>query len=160
VDDTLSGLTLFWVVGSGIMAGLFFTFSTFMMKSLSQGEASQGIATMQSINRDILNPLFFVAFMGTALSSLVLGVVSLTRWHEASAVFRFAGSTFYMIGVIGVTMAYHIPRNDALAKIDPASAQAPAAWSKFLSEWTPSNHVRTIAAIAALLSFVAAYRRS
>jgi uncharacterized membrane protein len=46
-------------------------------------------------------------------------------------------------------MAYHVPRNNALAAVDPESAEAADAWSRYLAEWTRGNHVRVAAALAA-----------
>jgi uncharacterized membrane protein len=51
--------------------------------------------------------------------------------------------------VIAVTIAFNVPRNDALARIEPASAGAPDAWARYVAEWTRGNHVRTAAALGA-----------
>ena len=40
---------------------------------------------MQSINVTILNPLFFLAFFGTAVVALVVGILSIARWSEPGA---------------------------------------------------------------------------
>ena len=53
-------------VGSGMMAGLFASFSTFMMKALGSLERSEGVRAMQAINRLIVRPSFLLVFMGTA----------------------------------------------------------------------------------------------
>ena len=42
---------------------------------------------MQSINATILNPLFGTLFTGTALTSIVLAVVSIMRWGTRLVVF-------------------------------------------------------------------------
>lgn len=60
------------VIGSGLMAGLFFVFSVCIMQALSRLPPEQGIAAMNAINVVIQNPLFLTAFMGTALLGLVL----------------------------------------------------------------------------------------
>jgi uncharacterized membrane protein len=44
---------------------------------------------------------------------------------------------------------YHVPRNDALATVDPDSADAASHWSRYLRGWTAANHVRTVAPLAA-----------
>ena len=61
---------------SGLMAGLFFAFSTFVMQALGKRPAPTGIAAMQSINATILNPIFFALFFGTAVLSLILAVLA------------------------------------------------------------------------------------
>jgi uncharacterized membrane protein len=65
-DGFLFGLTLFAALGCGLVAGVFFAFSTFVMKALARLPAPQGIAAMQSINVIVINPWFMTAFLGTA----------------------------------------------------------------------------------------------
>ncbi len=43
-------MTLFSVLGRRLVAGIFFAFSTFVMKALARALSAQGIAAMQSIN--------------------------------------------------------------------------------------------------------------
>lgn len=43
-------------------------------------------------------------------------------------------------------MAFHVPRNDALAVLDPAGPGTVEAWRTYLAEWTRLNHVRTVSA--------------
>ena len=160
IDDTLSDLTLFSVLGSGLMAGLFFTFSFCVMKALSRLPAAQGIAAMQSINITILNPFFGLIFGGTAVACFILVVSSLFRWSEESAIYRLLGGIIYLAGAIGVTMAFNVPRNNALATVDPESAEAADLWSRYVTEWTAWNHLRTIASIGAVISLIVAYRTS
>lgn len=54
----------FAVLSSALSAGIFFTFSTFVMKALAQQLPAQGIATIQSINITVINPWFMTAFLG------------------------------------------------------------------------------------------------
>ena len=75
-------LTLIAALGSGLMAGLFFAFSSFIMTALAKLPPEQGIAAMNSINVTILNATFGLAFFGTALLCLGLGVASILRWAE------------------------------------------------------------------------------
>ncbi len=57
-------------LGSALVGGVFFAFSSFVMKALGRVPSSEGIAAMQSINVVVINPSFMGAFMGTALLSL------------------------------------------------------------------------------------------
>jgi len=49
-DRLLFGLTLVSALGCGLTAGVFFAFSSFVMKALGRIQPAQGIAAMQSIN--------------------------------------------------------------------------------------------------------------
>jgi uncharacterized membrane protein len=140
-------------LGSGLVAGIFFAFSTFIMRALARLPPAQGIAAMQAINVDVLNRWFFAAFFGTALCCLVLAVSSFFRWHKPDAIYLFAGSLFYLVGTILVTILFNVPLNDGLAAVDPTNAAAGPIWANYLKTWTLWNHVRTAAAFAAAASF-------
>jgi uncharacterized membrane protein len=62
VDYLLFALKLFPALGCGLIAGVFFTFSTFVMNALARLQPTQGIAAMQAINTTEINSLFMVAF--------------------------------------------------------------------------------------------------
>ena len=87
-------------LGSGLLAGLFFVFSAFMMTALARLGAPQGIAAMQSVNVAILNPLFLIVFMGTAVLSLVTAVGAIWNWSAAGSGWTLAGSLLYLVGII------------------------------------------------------------
>ncbi|HJS33147.1 MAG TPA: anthrone oxygenase family protein, partial [Alphaproteobacteria bacterium] len=136
-------------LGSGLMGGVFFAFSAFVMRALGRLEPSAGIAAMQSINRAVLNPPFMAVFFGTAAACLVVILVSLWRWHGLSAVFLLTGGGFYLVGSITVTMVFNVPLNRALAEVEPADRDSIARWDDYVRRWTAWNHVRTIACLAA-----------
>lgn len=142
-------VTLLAALGSGIMAGLFFAFSTFVMQALGKRPAPVGIAAMQSINQTILNPIFFAVFFGTALLSLALAVLALLGWSEAGAGWRLAGALLYLIGSIAVTILFNVPLNNRLAAVAPDSMEGATLWSRYLRVWTAWNHVRTVACVGA-----------
>ena len=58
LDDVFSALTLCAALGCGLMAGVFFAFSAFIMKALTRLPPRDGIAAMQSMNVAVLNPWF------------------------------------------------------------------------------------------------------
>lgn len=111
-------------LGSGLIAGLFFAFSAFVMTALSKLPSHQGMASMQSINIHVLNPLFLGVFMGTTLLSVILAVQSLLRWGEPGTALALTGSLFYLIGSFLVTAVVHVPLNDALAAVQPGRPES------------------------------------
>ncbi|MCF3641218.1 DUF1772 domain-containing protein [Rhizobium sp. TRM95111] len=150
-------LTFAAAIGAGLNAGLFFIFSVCIMAAFARLPAADGIAAMNAINVVIQNPLFFLAFFGTALAALVLVAVGFLQGGPAAMPLIAAGLVF-LVGVIGVTVAVNVPLNDALAAAAPGSADAAALWQRYLSVWTLWNHVRTVASILSLGLFVLAYR--
>ena len=116
-------LTLSSALGCGLIAGVFFAFSAFVMKALSRISPTHGITAMQSINIVVINPWFMAAFFGTGLGCLVLAVSSLSAWHRPGTAYAVAGSLLYLLGTILVTMVCNVPRNNALAAVDPGSTE-------------------------------------
>src|SRR4028119_2407050 len=149
-------LKLFAALGCGLIAGVFFAFSTFVMNALGRLQPTQGIAAMQSINITVINPLFFTAFLGTAAACIFLAISSLLKWHQPGAAYLLLGSLLYLVGTVGVTIAFNVPLNDALATVEPSSTDGARLWARYLTECTFWNHVRTAAALAASASLTIA----
>jgi uncharacterized membrane protein len=149
-------LKLVATLGCGLIAGVFFAFSTFAIDALAQQPPAQGIAAMQSINITVINPWFMTAFLGTAVICLFLVVSSLLKWHQPDTIYLFVGSLLYLVGTIGVTIAFNVPLNDALAKVDPSSSDGANFWTNYLRDWTMWNHLRTVTALAAAALFAIA----
>jgi uncharacterized membrane protein len=154
--SAIFGLTFLAAIGSGLVAGIFFGFSTFIMSGLGRIQPEQGVAAMQSINVTVLNPAFFLAFFGTAALCLALAVAALFRWDQPGSAFILAASLIYLIGCIGVTIFANVPLNDALAAVRPGTQEAGALWSRYLDVWTAWNHARTAASLAAAALFTLA----
>jgi len=154
--DLLFALTFVSALGSGLIAGVLFAFSAFVMKALAHLPPAQGIAAMQSINVVIINPLFMVAFLGTALACVALAVSSLFRWNEPSAVYIIVGSLLYLVGTVAVTGVFNVPWNDKLAAAEADTADGANLWHRYVADWTAWNHVRTAAALAAAASLTIA----
>lgn len=142
-------LVLFAAIGCALTAGIFFAFSTFVMQALALQPPAPGIAAMQSINITVINPWFMAAFFGPAVAGIMLAILALQQWDRPGALYWLAGTLLYLLGTIGVTFAGNIPLNDALAIVSPDSAEGAALWTRYLTDWTFWNHVRTIAAFLA-----------
>ena len=151
-------LTLFASLGAGLVAGIFFAFSVFVMTALGRLQPDQGISAMQSINVAVLNPWFFAVFFGTAAGCVVLAIFAIFNWSETDAMYLVAGSLLYIVGSILVTIGFNVPLNKELATVKPDSAAGSELWTRYLSAWTAWNHVRTAGSLAAAASFIMALR--
>ena len=151
-------LVIVTALGSGLIAGVFFAFSSFVMGALGRLPASHGIAAMQAINIVVINPVFLGVFLGTGALCLAVVIVAWTIWPDPRAMWLLVGALAYLVGTFVVTMAFNVPRNDALAALTPDSADGAAYWKRYLAEWTGWNTVRTVAALiaAACLTIAAA----
>ncbi|KWE71117.1 hypothetical protein WL77_10500 [Burkholderia ubonensis] len=151
-------LILLWfsAIGCGLMAGVYFAFSTFVMTSLGRLAPAAGVAAMNAINVDIVRSLFMPVFLGTTLASLALAILALLHRSEPGAIWIVAGGAIYVLGMFGVTMVFNVPLNDALSATDASSAEGAAFWARYLRDWTVWNHARTAASAVACGSFIAA----
>ncbi len=156
MEGWLLQLTRVGAIGAGLIGGLFFACSICVMPALDRLPHDQGAAAMQKINIVIQNPVFLLAFMGTAFAAAALAITSAWTWDEPNSALRLAGGLLYLFGVIVLTFAYHIPRNDALDAVKAGTAEGAAEWARFLKEWVPWNHVRTVASIASTITLTLA----
>jgi uncharacterized membrane protein len=146
----------FSALGCGLLGGLYFAFSAFIMTAFAQIEQAAGIAAMNAINSTILRSLFMPFFFGTTLAGLVLAGVAVFRWGEPGSAYMLAGGVVHVLGMFIVTMVFNVPLNNSLAAVDAATPPAAPIWAQYLRDWTFWNHVRTIACIVAAGLFTAA----
>ena len=157
IDGYPRALTIIAAVGAGVSAGVFFAFSTFVMKALGRLPTAQAISAMKAINKAAPTPLFMLALFGTAAVCVALSVVALRHLDQRWAVYLLAGSALYLACIV-LTIVYHVPRNDALALVDPGSPGAARAWAQYFQPWTAWNHVRTVTALAGTTAFILTLR--
>ncbi len=138
-------LTIITAVGAATAAGAFLTFSTFTTGGLKRLPPSQGAAAMQAINRQAPTPVFMLVVFGTGVACLLVGVDALRDLDSTFAKVRLVASVVYLVGVVALTIGYHVPRNDLLDAVDPTSPEGIAYWATYLDEWVTMNHVRTLA---------------
>jgi uncharacterized membrane protein len=156
IDGFLFVLTLFAALGCAMMTGVFFAFSAFVMKALARLPAEQGVAAMQAINVAAVTFAFMVALFGPAVACGVLAVRAVLAWEERFAPYLLGGAAVYLVGTILLTIVYHVPRNNALAKVEPHDAAAEGHWRRYLSGWTAWNHVRAASSLAAAAALTVA----
>ena len=145
----LGVVTFATALGCGLIAGVFFAFSSFVMKALARLPPPQGIAAMNSINVFAVTPLFMTALFGTAAGCVTVAVSVLFRLREPGTAYLLIGAGLYLAGTILVTIVFNVPRNNALATVNPASADGTRLWNHYVITWTAWNHVRTVTALAA-----------
>jgi len=143
------------LLGSALVGGIFFAFSSFVIKALSRLPAAEGIAAMQSINIVVLNPSFLGAFIGTAILSLGAVVLAVVGWGRPPAPFLIGGAIFYLylVGTFLVTALGNVPLNNQLATLSVNDAGAAEMWDRYVVRWTAWNHVRTVAVMVAALLY-------
>jgi uncharacterized membrane protein len=156
IDGPYLWLTVLAVLGTGLVAGVFCGFSTFVMRGLAALPPAQGVAAMNAINVTAVTSAFMFVFVGSAVLCAVLAVVTFVLWPGDGRVELLLGSALYLFGSFGVTMVANVPRNDALLELDPGTPEAAAYWPSYVREWTFWNHVRMVASAGSALAYVLA----
>ncbi|MBV1687242.1 DUF1772 domain-containing protein [Novosphingobium sp. G106] len=142
-------VAMLWIsaLSCALMAGLYFAFSTFIMRALGRIDRGSAIAAMNAINVDIQKSLFMPVFLGSTLIAAVLVIVALLDLAAPYALPTLIGSAIYVAGMFVVTMACNVPLNNALAAVEGQAGDTSALWPRYLTEWTRWNHVRTLASL-------------
>lgn len=139
---------------SWIVAGIFWAFSDFVMRSLNRIKPEQAIVSMQSINKEVYFTGFMFALFALPLISLAFVAHALifgTFAHPAA----LAG-LIYIVMVMGVTAFGNVPMNEQLATVDPGTGSANDQWQAYSGRWTALNHLRTLGSILAAIGFTLA----
>lgn len=155
-NSLVTFLLWFEAIGCGIMAGIYFAFSAFIMASLSKIVPSAGIVAMQSINLVIVRTSFLPLFFVTSLGALLLAIVAIVNWGAAGGLPMFIGSVIYVAGMFLCTVLLNVPLNNKLAAVDPATETGTSVWDEYLEKWTRWNHIRTWTSTLATGLFIAA----
>ena len=136
MDGPLLVLTLLTALGCGLIGGVFFAFSSFVMPALRRLPSHEGIAAMRSINVLAVTPAFMTALFGTAAACVALVVWVLFASDGSSPAQAIAGAAVYLAGVVVVTGARNVPLNERLAAAKPTDAGSAALWDEYLGRWT------------------------
>jgi uncharacterized membrane protein len=135
-------------VSSAAVGGLFYAFSTFVMRGLDRGEPVEAIAAMKGINAEAqANAPFLLLFLGSAVLALAVGVIAGVEFARPGSGYVIAGAVLAVVAFV-VTIAFNVPLNNSLDTLDPAAMPAADSlreWQAYLEPWTAWNHVRTAA---------------
>ncbi|MEA3411159.1 MAG: anthrone oxygenase family protein [Pseudomonadota bacterium] len=140
---------LLWTaaLSSGLIAGVYFAFSGFIMQAFRKIDATQSIAAMNAINKTILHSLFMPLFFGSSIVSVVLIIFAFVHWGETGAEVTLVAGAVYFVGMFVCTVLINVPLNNSLSRLDPNSADAHPVWSRYLKVWTNWNHLRTVSSL-------------
>jgi len=156
-------LTASAAIGSAAVGGMFYVFSTFVMRGLDRTDPINAITAMRGINAEAqANAPFLLVFLGSALLALVVGIIAAVQLRQPGSGYLLAGAIFGIIAAI-VTMAFNVPLNNHLDAVNPAglsAADAAREWRGYMGPWTAWNHVRSLSGFvgAALLLIGLRYR--
>lgn len=145
---------------TALIAGLFYGYSCSVNIGLGRLPDREYLAAMQSINIAILNPVFFLSFMGTLI---LLPASCYLNYGRPTFMVLVLAMLVYLIGVFGVTVFGNVPLNEALAKFDMTAASVSEIANqrtRFEEPWNKLHTFRTLATLISLVLVIVACLRS
>ncbi len=157
-------MTTNWIVyacmavglSSALVAGVFQSFSDFVMKALGAAEPAGGIEVMQMINRKVFRSVFLVMLLGLVPVTLGFATYAYFNLSGPSQVWIMSGATIYAISVFFVTMFGNVPMNNRLDGMNYEMVETVNYWRMYGKVWTNWNHVRTFGSATTAICFLLA----
>ncbi len=151
MDGTIT-LLLAWsmALSSGVMAGVYFAFSAFIMRAFDSLDPHSAVDAMNAVNRIILRSHFMPLFFGSTLLGTLMMAFAISHWGEPRSALAASCGLLYTLGMFGVTATRNVPLNNTLAQVQRESTHATHAWRQYRRQWTRWNTLRAIACLAAM----------
>lgn len=136
-----------------LIAGLFYGFSCAVNPGLHALGDKEYLSAMQSINRVILNPIFFATFMGTVFLLPLATWISFSTPLSTRFILLLVASLIYIVGVFGVTVVGNVPLNEALDKfnLQVSLDQLKQQRETFEIPWNKLHNIRTWGSVISLV---------
>ncbi|MGQ7848092.1 anthrone oxygenase family protein [Granulosicoccus sp. 3-233] len=149
-DSLLTAILCTAAIGAGLMAGVYFAFSAFIMRALDSLDAGQATDAMIAINSVILRSWFMVLFTGSTLLYAMLSIMALVEVELPGRWLLFFTGLIYVSGMFLCTVVFNVPLNERLTGNDNDGRLPSGFWSHYVDRWTRWNHLRCICSLAAL----------
>jgi len=155
---TMIGLVLL----TGLSAGLCFTWANAVSPGIGRLDDSSYLLSIQSMNRTILNPLFFIVFFGP----FFLAAVNLYVFKDAASSFLWLvgiAMAIYFLGLVLVTIIGNVPLNEILDRTDISSASTEELRSlrdTFEAKWNRFHLIRTVSAITSFVLLLISFTQT
>ncbi len=149
-------ILLFATLLTGLLAGVFFTWNNAITRGIGRLNDVSYLNAFQQMNRTILNPLFYIVFMGPLLLS-----AAATYVYKANPAYilwmLILATVIYFLGVFIVTILGNIPLNKMLDKTNLADISLEDARNlrdKFETKWNKLHLIRTISSTTSFLLLI------
>ncbi len=151
---TINLILLLTAFTSALVAGLLYAYSCSVNPGLGRLPDKEYLSAMQSINRAILNPVFFATFLGTTILLPLTTFLHRNQLEYIHFTLLLSATIIYLTGVVGVTFFGNVPLNNMLDKFNLQSSSLEEIASlrlKFEGRWNSLHTIRTIASVISLL---------
>ena len=140
------------VLLNALSTGFFFAWSVSVILGTKKVGHLTYLETMQSNNREILNPLFFIVFFG---SLIALGITTYLQFNNKTVIVLVLASTIiYLIGTFGVTAFGNVPLNNELEALTITNLKAIELKNFRIYYESAWNHYHGIRTISSMVSFI------
>lgn len=140
------------VLLNAISTGFFFAWSVSVIMGTKKVGHLTYLETMQNINREILNPVFFTVFFGSFIALVTTTCLQFN--NKTVFVLVLASTIIYLIGTFGVTAFGNVPLNNELEALKITELnliELKDFRAYFESAW---NHFHDIRTISSMVSFI------
>lgn len=140
------------VLLNALSTGFFFAWSVSVILGTKKVGDFTYLESMQNINKEILNPAFFIVFFG----SLILLVMSACMQFNNKPLFGLvlASLIIYLIGVFGITAFGNVPLNNELEALNITKLsilELKNFRTYYEGTWNQYHNIRTI---SSMISFI------
>ena len=134
----------------GLTSGLLFIFAFAVNPGLARLSEEEYFRAMKYINIVILNPIFFLVFMGPLITMPILTYMS---WNDSSMFILIPISTIlYLLGVLLITAIKNVPLNNKLEKLNSTEFKGVFMW--YRKPWNFWHNIRTFFSIISFLMLI------
>jgi len=142
------------ILSTGLMAGLFFTWSNAVMPGIGKMDNTAFLGALKSMNKVILNPLFFLVFFGSVVLTLLTPFLAFKVVSKKVFTVLLVAGVVYLAGMFLVTVFGNIPLNRSLenSMLDQLTTeQLQDMREKIEAPWKRLNWIRTVSSLVAFL---------
>lgn len=160
--ESVKNITLFTsVLLVGLSAGLFYAWAVSVIPGTRKVTDDSYLEVMKTINRAILNPAFFLIFLGPATLMMLTTFLQYKVALNLSFWLVLSGTLTYLFGTVGVTIFGNVPMNEALDAIQLADLtpdQLRDTRLAYEGRWNRYHLIRTVFSVLAFgLSLLAIF---
>ncbi|MDD7885870.1 DUF1772 domain-containing protein [Flavivirga sp. 57AJ16] len=140
------------VLLNALSTGFFFAWSISVILGTKKTGHLTYLETMQNINREILNPVFFIVFFGSLIALVITTYLQFN--NKTVFVLVLASTIIYLIGTFGVTAFGNVPLNNELEVLNITKLnliELKDFRTYYESAW---NHFHGIRTISNMVSFI------
>ncbi len=150
-DNIMTILLTVASISAGLMAGVYFAFSAFIMRSLDRLGPVKAADAMNSINEVILHSWFMLLFFGSTLLYLFMAVIAAISAELTARWVLISSGLIYVIGMFCCTAMLNVPLNNRLAQVKNGDKEKIETWALYFEQWTRWNHLRGTCSLVAMI---------